>query len=130
MKTLQLIGFILLVVLAFWLGKTFSRHDRADLPPGMVQIPVGDELPPEKSHKVTIRHSVPTNDPTFIELSGIRDAVGRTPQINYEILSIQTFPSNSPPIAARIEVDGYLLFLCKDDGQWHVHRMANYSYKL
>src|SRR5437879_3800406 len=61
------------------------------------------------------------------DANSISSAIGRTPAVNYEILSITVFPTNDIPMAARVRVNGFILFLChSQDQRWHVFRIARY----
>jgi hypothetical protein len=62
-----------------------------------------------------------------MDLEGICSAVARTPHIEHEIQSLTVFPLRNA-FAARVEVHGSLLLLCKDEDHWHVHSVSEYDH--
>ena len=84
---------------------------------------VHDTLGPNEAHSINLSFYNRNDTIAENDMKEICAAVSRTPNIVYDILSIQTF-SREDPIAARVEVPGRLLLLCKDEnGKWRVLRV-------
>jgi hypothetical protein len=89
--------------------------DRTDNPVHEISINKAFSMPPHLSAE---------------DMVGIRSALSRTPNVAYEILSIDAFPPSSPfPVAASVKVPHYFIYLCKGTAnEWHVFRTAEYRY--
>lgn len=85
--------------------------------------------PKGKVHQVSVHSNVVTNDIPDNDIVGIFSALSRTPNVEYEVLSIETFP-RAPhpfPVAASVKVRHHYLYLCKGTAnEWHVFRTSEY----
>lgn len=86
-----------------------------------------DTLPTEIERPVRLKPGVALGNLSTEDMKSISSALGRTPGVGYEIQALICFPANDIPMAVRVQVDGFLLFMCRGrDDQWHVFRTARY----
>jgi len=90
-------------------------------------MPIYDVLPTETELPVWLKPGLAAGDLSAEDMKGICSALGRTPGVRYEIQALTCFPANDIPMAVRVKVDGFLLFMCRGrDDQWHVFRTAKF----
>jgi hypothetical protein len=86
---------------------------------------VNNQVHEVSANRILSTQGIPTED-----MAGIRSALSRTPNVEYEILSVETFPPPPYPfpVAASVKVRHFYVYLCKGTtDQWHVFRIARYE---
>jgi hypothetical protein len=81
------------------------------------------------AHEVKLNMAFATNGISTEDMRGMELALSRTPNVNYEILSITGFPPppHPFPVAAIVKVEHFYLYMCKaKDDKWHVFRIVTY----
>lgn len=113
------LGLFLLLFCAGWNG--------CDRQPQAPSVPIYDVLAKEQALPVSLRPDLAVSNLTDRDLKQICSALGQTPGVKYEVKAITVFPTNGLPMAAQVQVPGYLVFMCRGrDDQWHVFRTAQF----
>ncbi len=93
-------------------------------------LQIYDVLPKEREESVTLRPELSVSLLSSDDIRSICSALGRTPGVKYEIRGIVVFPTNGFPMAVRVQVQGFFLFMCRGrDDHWHVFRTAQYRFE-
>jgi hypothetical protein len=123
MKKLRRFNVLLSIIAAAFLSSCCTKH--CILPSAQVF----DTLPKNRELQVHISKGLDSGSLSDKDFQGICSAVSRTPNIDYEIRAISTFPDQHRPMAACVRTKRHLVFLFQSNAdEWHVFRIADYYY--